>query len=281
MQETDITSYPAPVNTLLTLGGPEEYEAQNWPDYRAMGIGPEHIPDLIRLATDVELSKSDSEGPEVYAPIHAWRALGQLRAEAAVEPLLSIFDPMEADDWLIEEMPEVMGMIGPAALSVLKAFIADTSHEDYARITAATCVEYIGKQWPDARTEAVAILAHQLESFDENAEDLNAFLILSLVHLQAKESLPAIERAFAADRVDTMVLGDWDDVQVEFGLKSREEVERMRTQKRAERQASSSPLPVSSWAYPDATSSRSKKQNARKKARNKMAKQSRKKNRKR
>ena len=283
MQEMNTNSYPAPVNTLLTLGRPEEFEAKDWPDYRTMGIGPEYIPDLIRLATDVALSKSDSERPETWAPIHAWRALGQLRAEAAVEPLLTIFDPMEGDEWVMEEMPEVMRKIGPVALSALKVFLADDSHEIYARITAATCVEYIGKQWPDSRTEAVTILTHQLESFAENVDDLNAFLIMSLVHLQARESLPVIEQAFAANRVDTSIIGDWDDVQVEFGMKSRAEVDKIHEQKRAERaeRIATRPSESDSWLFPYPLPEKPKKDKSAKKTKNKMAKQSRKKNRRR
>jgi len=52
-----------------------------------LGLGPQHVPDLIRMALDDELYWADSDSLEVWAPIHAWRALGQLRAEAAVQPL--------------------------------------------------------------------------------------------------------------------------------------------------------------------------------------------------
>jgi hypothetical protein len=51
-------------------------------------------------------------------------------------------------------------------------------------------------------------------------------LISLLTDWQALESIALIEQAFQAKRVAEFVVGDWDEVQVAFGLKSREEVPR-------------------------------------------------------
>src|SRR5437868_15487820 len=111
----DITSYPPPVDKLLTLGDGREVGGtrNQWSIYLELGLVPEHIPDLIRMATDEELRWAYSDTLEVWAPIHAWRALGQLRAEAAIEPLLSLLHAGDNvdDDWVIEELPEVYGML--------------------------------------------------------------------------------------------------------------------------------------------------------------------------
>jgi hypothetical protein len=128
MEELDRTSsYPPPVDRLLTYGEADVVEADDWPNYLELGLGPEHIPDLIRMATDEKLNKADPDSLESWAPIHAWRALGQLRAEAAIEPLLALFDKLEDSEWVAEELPEVLGMIGPAALPALSAYMADRS----------------------------------------------------------------------------------------------------------------------------------------------------------
>ena len=99
-------TYPPPVNKLLTYGASKAQLWQNWPNYAELGLGPEHIPDLIRMATDNELLWADSESLEVWAPIHAWRALGQLRAEAAIEPLLTLFEVPDEEDneWAMDEL---------------------------------------------------------------------------------------------------------------------------------------------------------------------------------
>src|SRR5258708_7350660 len=128
MTDAENYTYSAPVAQLLILGKPDiSSKEENWLDYLGRGLNAEHIPDLIRMATDEQLNNADSESLEVWAPVHAWRALGQLRAEAAIEPLLELLredeESGEMNDWAIEELPEVYGMIGPAALPVLVAFI--------------------------------------------------------------------------------------------------------------------------------------------------------------
>src|SRR5688572_25668566 len=110
-------SYNPPVAGLLKLG--EAQFGGAWADYTAFGIGADHIPELIRLVQDQELVQMEDSAPEVYAQVHAWRTLGQLRAEAAIQPLLALLAEQEfddRDDWVSEEMPRVLGMIGPAAL---------------------------------------------------------------------------------------------------------------------------------------------------------------------
>lgn len=211
-------SYPSPVSTLLTLG--DCRKMREWPDYLELGIGPEHIPDLIRMALDEELHRTGSYSLEVWAPIHAWRALAQLRAEAAVEPLTRLLVRISefGDDWVGEELPKVFGMIGPTAVPVLARYLADPSHDLRARIAAANSFEEIGNRHPDARAECVTALAKQLEQFAELDPTLNAFIISFLLDLKAVEAVPVMERAFAAGRVDISIQGDWEDVQIRLGL---------------------------------------------------------------
>src|SRR5947209_6188084 len=130
--------YPPPLDQLLTLGEPRQ---PGWPDYRARGIGPQHVPDLIRMATDPGLNGADGDSPLVWAPAHAWRALGQLRAAEAVEPLLRLLEEQEDDDCLREELPEVFGLIGPPALPALSSFLADRSHGLYPRWCVADALK--------------------------------------------------------------------------------------------------------------------------------------------
>jgi hypothetical protein len=273
------TTYQPPLDQLLTYGESNRITPDEWPDYRELGIGPEHIPDLIRMATDEELHEADSEGTEVWAPLHAWRALGQLRAVEAVEPLLELFDRHEYDDWVGEELPEVFGVIGPAALPALTAYIADLSHIDSSRISAISCIKQIARRWPDAQGECIAIIEERLKDFEENEPDVNSFLVLALVELGAKEAAPIIEQAFAEGYVDPTVMGDWDDVQVELGLKSPEELAQKRASNLGEK-----PLPSASAERtfsPISPQVAHKQKATHKKAKSQMAKQSRKKNRKR
>jgi hypothetical protein len=123
------------------------------------------------------------------------------------------------------------------------------------------------------------MLEERLERFEENESDVNAFLVEALAELGAKETAPLIERAFAEGYVDPIVMGDWEDVQVELGLKSAEEVA---PKQRSERREGLVPSPQASTTFTPASSQVAHKQKAmQKKAKSKLAKLSRKKNRKR
>ncbi len=223
------TTYTPPVNKLLTIGEPESVNPDKWPDYRELGLGPEHIPELIRMATDRKLrdledEEYEDEDPDFWAPIHAIRALGQLHAETAIEPLVNLLGELNDDEWMFEELPLVFGMLGPAAIPALAAYLADTSHEMYSRSYASNGITEIADRYPESREECIAIISKQLENFEENDEELNAFLVTNLLQIKAVETLPLIERAFKADKVDDFIV-DLDDVLVGFGMKEREIVD--------------------------------------------------------
>ncbi len=210
--------YPAPVDKLLALGDPRKLPEEV--DYPQMGIGRESIPALVQMATDEALYEGAPESPEIWAPVHAWRALGQLRAEEAVEPLLGLLPRLDEgiDEWIQVEIPEVFGRIGPTALPALSGYLADESHGLWARLAAAEGIEKIGKRHPEARGDCVSVLSRQLTRFDHQDPTINSFLVTNLLHLDAVEAAPLMEQAFAAGAVDESIPGDWEDVQIDLGL---------------------------------------------------------------
>ena len=220
------STYLPPVDQLLTYGDCLELQRKKKkPDYvTELQLTAEQIPELIRMATDPELLWADSESLEVWAPIHAWRSLGQLRAEAAIEPLISLFDHNDDDDWIGTELPSSLGKIGAVAIPHLQAYLTDQSHDYWSRATANDALKEIGINHPEARADVVAALMQALEQFKQNSTVLNGFILASLLDLKAVEAAPLIERAFAANRIDESIAGDWGDVQVDFKLKSRAEL---------------------------------------------------------
>ena len=221
--DTDNQEYQPPVANLLQYGDGKS-SSRKWPNYRReLGIEESHIPELIRMATDDKLNQASSDSLEVWAPTHAWRALGQLGAKAAVEPLLDLLDNPD-DDWSHSEIPIVMKLIGPSAIPAIQSYLADSSRDLYGRLTAASCLEKLGKRYPKEKEYCIDILAQQLANFKENDPSLNGFLISGLCHLNATNKASDIRRAFAAKRVDYSIIGDWDEVQVQLGLKTRNEV---------------------------------------------------------
>jgi len=215
-------TYREPVARLLSLGDPRQgnQTTSEWLDYPGLGLTAEDVPELARMALDQNLHEADPESAEVWAPLHAWRALGQLRAESAVEPLLQLLDRIDeyGDDWVQGDLPQVFGMIGPAAIPGLRDFVADAKHGDWARVAAGEGLVDMIEQFPESREQAVAIITGQLRQFAEQDRTVNAFLVEALCNLKAVESAADIEQAFAANAVDLSVLGDWEEAQILLGL---------------------------------------------------------------
>jgi hypothetical protein len=154
------------------------------------------------------------------APIHAWRALAQLKAVEAVGPMLAMADPLDeiTDDWSFEEWPQVFGMIGSPAIEPLADYMADASHREFARVLAINGLKRIAERHADARPLVVALLTEQLARHEAEATTLNADIVAALLDLKAVESAETIERAYAADVVDESVCGGWGEVRAELGV---------------------------------------------------------------
>lgn len=212
--------YATPVSRLLTYG--EAEFSVPWPDYKKLGLSHEHIPELMVMVEDDSLHDADQESDTVWAPLHAWRALGQLQAADAVPVLIDQLHRIDEhdDDRLGEELPKVFAMIGTPAFGGLAAYLSDCDHPMFARLAAAQALSDIGKEHPEIHEACVDILEQELRRYRDNDPSFNALLVNDLVRLRALKSLPVIEEAFEHDCVDVTVMGDFENVQIELGLKA-------------------------------------------------------------
>lgn len=209
------TTYPAPLYRLLTLGGDVSPE-DAWLDYPALGIGPEHVPALVAIASGEPFGGSPEL--EAWAPLHAWRALGQLGAVEAIPALIALACDWNDGDWLLGDLPEVLALMGPAAIPGLVTSLGDPSNDIWARVSASDALGRIGGAHPEARGRCVTAIANQLARYLIQDSTLNACLVGHLCDLKAVEEALLIQEAYAEDRVDCWVEGDWEDVQVRLGL---------------------------------------------------------------
>lgn len=213
------SDYRPPVAQLLALGDP--FDGPDEISYRQLGLSEADVPELCRLVRAATLYDDAADDLEAYACVHAWRALGELRAEAAVDTLIGEFHHVETDDWVAEELPDILGKIGPGAIAALTAYLGDDSNETWARSIAISSLTAIAQSFPETRDRCVAILSDQLARFAERDALLNALLIGELCTLDVVEAAPLMEQAFAAEAVDLMHMGDWEEVQIELGLLER------------------------------------------------------------
>lgn len=148
------SSFTSPLDRLFTFGDAEFGFRNEKPDYVGqLRLTQDHVPGLIEIVRMWEKEDGLPEGDAGAAPIHAWRALGQLRAIEAVEPLLAMQNRLdeERDDWYLGEFAEVFGLIGPAAIHALAAYLADDINGEFPRISAADGLFQIAKKRPIAR----------------------------------------------------------------------------------------------------------------------------------
>lgn len=213
--------YHPPVKQLLSLG--EALREESF-DYIARGLSRNDLPQLIRMAGDDQLHDGPEGSPVVWAPIHAWRALAQLGDTEAIPGLVALFRRTEDwDEWVSEDLPKTLARFGAAAIEPVVGFLANAAHGDWARTAAAKTLSVLGEHQPELRLEVIGRLSAQLERFAEQSETLNAMLVTDLWNLKALEAMPVIESAFASGRVDEAVVGDLEDVQIHFGLKTQRE----------------------------------------------------------
>jgi hypothetical protein len=251
--------YTAPVDQLLSLGSPGEIW-DPWADYLELGFTHEHVPELIRMATDPALNESEGL-VDVWAPLHAWRTLGQLRADAAAQPLVDLLATVD-DDWIQDDLPQALGMIGGAAIAGVRDLLANDAADLTPRISAMTALGAVARHHPTLRDQAVGVLTAQLALWLDQDPDINASLISQLNKLQAVETAPVIEAAFAGGAVTEYICGDWEDAQVRLGLLA-ERITPLRT-----RPPLFSPLsPVSPMTSPARPRASPKAKNRRKEAR--------------
>ena len=193
---------------LLALGEPKNQ--RDWPDYPATyGLGADDVPRLIEILRDESLHSADGDSTEVWAPLHAWRALGQLGATEAIEPLISQFAFLSDDDWALSEIDRVFAMIGPAAVEPLATYLGEPEHGEFARIMAVDALAQIGMAHPDQRERVLAAYRDYMQQPDHEAKMLNGALMGRLIDLDAVELIDDIRRLFAWESWTFSTLATW------------------------------------------------------------------------
>lgn len=205
------------IRELFTLG--EVSHGEHWQDYLQYGFNEADIPALLKIMADDAFNTADSKSKEVWAPLHAWRTLGQLGLQRAVEPLLGLFDQFAKDDWALGDLPKVMGMIGGSAIDDLVVYFNESHHGELARVMAAEGLAEMVKHQPAYRERVIQHYCDYMLSPDESAYTFNGLLVCLLLDLEARESIDDIRQFFNKDCVDIGCAGDLEEVEIELGFR--------------------------------------------------------------
>ena len=158
--------------------------------------------------------------PQVYAQVHAWRALAQLGAVEASPSFIALLHYIDEDndDYIGEEIPIMLGKLGAPAIDACREYPADQSHSTFARVAAGYALSEIGKQHPETRDACIQALISTLQDYQSDDETVNAFNLSYLAELKAVEAAPLAEEIFKAGRAELEVAGDYEDYQIRVGL---------------------------------------------------------------
>jgi uncharacterized protein len=207
------------IKLLLELG--EADRGRDWPDYLQYGFVETDVPALLDLVADEAFDQASSDSAKVWAPLHAWRTLGQLGSSKAVIPLIAQFDRLCEDDWALPELSTVMGMLGEPAITPLVACLNEPHYKEFARVMAADGLAEIAKRQPACRERIIQCYRNYMRSPDVSAHTLNGLLIGRLLDLDAKEAIDDIRQFFARDCVDITCAGDLEEVEIELGFRDK------------------------------------------------------------
>jgi hypothetical protein len=198
--------------------------------YRQRDITPADIPALQRLFSDPEIIYMQDHGgyhTACWARSNALRALVELRAPDAVQLMLDDMRATEIaheeDSFMepnIEDDDALLPMLGPDACAPVITELQTHAHAlpgHAIRITEI--LGELAKRHPHLRDTCRDAICQQLENHPVNDREYNGFLVSALIDLEATEAAPLIEQAYAAGHVDDTICGDWEDVQVNLGLK--------------------------------------------------------------
>ena len=188
-------------------------------DFQLTAADTPALVDILELWFQWHRENDFPEEPLAFAPIHAWRALGQLQAVEALDPMLNNLDlvDQQMDDWAMEDWPVVFGLMGPPVIESLTNHLRDQRHREFSRDVAAGGLMQITRHHPDRHAQVVQVLSDQLARH-EPLPALNGLILGRLLDLGAVESAEVIERAFAAEVIDESLCGCWMEVREKLGV---------------------------------------------------------------
>ena len=211
-----MSPYTSPVSELLSIG---TCDWKEWHDYSQYEFNESHVPELLQLARDWPLLNHDDD-EMVWAPIHAWRVLGILQRPEAVEPFIKLFYKDDETFVVSEYLPSVVGRLGAVATPALWSVARDTEESEDVRDLAIESLRWNASYHDQDRDETIQSFMTLLDDRDDDEIYLNTCLVGALADLKAKEAAKTIHDAFDRGLIDRQIHGDFEDVELELGLRT-------------------------------------------------------------
>ena len=201
---------------LKALSAPEKEKA-SWSGYRELGFEMNDLELLLDLIAPYYLNSEQSD-EESAVSIHAWRAMAAIGDVLLVPELVELSMECEliGDDWLSDEFTELMSHFGMEAMSPLIEAARDRPASNLAMDSCEAIVQLVRGE--EDRKEAVTALAKLLdeEQFDR---DFRGMVVMALLDLEGVEEIDRIRMLYQDNRVNILMAGDLEEVELELGLR--------------------------------------------------------------
>ena len=146
-----------------------------------------------------------------------WDSYTRSVAIPALLEALAVADERD-DEAAIRELPEVFAHLGAGAIPLLSEYLSNPANPPLARTLVSAGLLKLAQRTPGQRAACAAAIAAGLAQYASNPQDMNAFLISDLAGLKATEHAGLVALAFAAQRVDQFLIGNFEDFQLDVGL---------------------------------------------------------------
>jgi uncharacterized protein YecA (UPF0149 family) len=175
--------------------------------------------DLLRIDPWKEYAIEDETDPLAYGDVHAGHLLIAVRSQAALPVIDKIFRDPDREH-LIEWFGMKLHHYGSVALPLFTNLLLDEDAFSYGRSTAAAILTQIAYNEPEQTPLVVATLQKLLPPLpegnapivgDDQFDEMWTWAILELSNLGDEESQAQIEALYAADAVESWIIGDYDD----------------------------------------------------------------------
>ncbi|MAT98519.1 MAG: hypothetical protein CL608_15350 [Anaerolineaceae bacterium] len=175
--------------------------------------------ELLRTDPWQKYGLEDDTDPRAYGDVHAGHLLIAARSPSA----LPIFDEIFRDekrDHLIEWFGDKLHHYGSVALPLFANLMLDEGAFGCGRSVSAGILRQIALDEPDYKPIVIATLQKLLPPLpegdepiigDDELDEMWTWAVLELSRLGDTESQAQIEALFAADAIDTWIIGDYDD----------------------------------------------------------------------
>lgn len=234
--DTYTKRYSGNVATLFTLGR-EMLDAVDSFSYRGdMGIAENDIEELLKLANDMDIyhytyDDAEEEAKEFFGVIHAWRALSELASpEGKVffqKFIRELEDPI-FDDWMLTEFRELMAPYRSGMFEESAEAIKNMSINEWVRLEYLELIRDMLAHDEVPKTKVNEFLSEIFAT--SKSKVINAFAIGICTDHQLTEHYEAIAQCYENDLVDIDHLGDLEDVEIRFGMKTQREHPRKLTE---------------------------------------------------